>query len=120
MLSGELEVDTAPRLTDAIEHARIGDERKLLVDLAELTFLDAFGLRALERAAHAVTGDLATLELREATGLVAFVLSLCSLGPTRAPEAEPAGQAPAPDPAPRRLRGPARRRLSLVRPPLWS
>jgi anti-anti-sigma factor len=118
VLSGELDVDTAQRLIDAVQHARTGDERKLLVDLAELTFVDAFGLCALERAADIVTGDFARLQLRGATALVAYVLRLCSLGPIPEPE-------PAPDPqvaplgtAHGRLRARARgrRRLSIVRP----
>ena len=127
MLSGELDVDTAQRLTDAVEHARKGDEHKLLVDLAELTFLDAFGLCALERAAAVVTGDLRGLDLRQPTGLVAYVLRLCSLGPIPEPAPDPsaAGPAPFPTPAPARKltpsarRGPARRPLSIVRPQVW-
>jgi anti-anti-sigma factor len=124
VLRGELELETAQRFTDAIAHARKGDERKLLVNLAELTFVDACGLCALERAAEAVTGALTGLELRDATGLVAYVLRLCSLRPIPDPatpelELKRELRAPAVD-APRRLRARGRRRLSLVRPqPGW-
>jgi len=72
-----------------VERARRGDEHVLVVDVAGLVFLDAFGLHALEGAATGVTGDAGRLVLRGATGAVALLLRLCSFDPGLAAKGGP-------------------------------
>ena len=52
---GELDLDTAPRLDEALEAARRAGEECLVLDMRELTFMDSTGLRLVIRwdtAAH--------------------------------------------------------------------
>lgn len=52
LVAGEIDLFTAPELLTALEHARLGldttrGDTELLVDLCEVTFLSAAGLRVL-------------------------------------------------------------------------
>ena len=51
---GELDVATAPRLTEALRDLRAGE---VVLDLSELTFLDSCGTRALLELARARNGN---------------------------------------------------------------
>jgi anti-anti-sigma factor len=46
---GELDLDTAPRLEDALAIVRAGDPARLVLDLRRLTFMDSTGLRLVIR-----------------------------------------------------------------------
>jgi anti-sigma B factor antagonist len=50
VVAGELDIASAPMLTDAIERAREADAEDLVVDLRDLEFMDVSGLRVLIRA----------------------------------------------------------------------
>src|SRR5947208_16906453 len=49
-LTGELDIDTAHKLTDTITTGTRNGARELLIDLRALEFLDSSGLRALVSA----------------------------------------------------------------------
>jgi anti-anti-sigma factor len=51
ILRGELDMNGVLATEDAVESAIAGAEGRLVIDLAELTFMDMFGARALLRAA---------------------------------------------------------------------
>ena len=53
-LAGELDLRTAPQLTEAFASIRSNGKAKL--DLAELTFIDSSGLHAILEAASSVDG----------------------------------------------------------------
>ena len=46
-LNGELDMLTAPLLSDAIEELRIAGSRRFMVDMTDLSFMDLAGLSAL-------------------------------------------------------------------------
>jgi anti-sigma B factor antagonist len=46
---GELDLDTAPRLDEAIVATREGGGSRLVLDLRQLTFMDSTGLRLVIR-----------------------------------------------------------------------
>ena len=50
-VGGEIDLATAQDFADALEHA-ISADSKLVVDLADVTFIDAAGLHAILHAAH--------------------------------------------------------------------
>ncbi|MFE3112055.1 STAS domain-containing protein [Kitasatospora indigofera] len=52
-LAGELDMATAPLVDQAVANCLDGDIRRLNIDLAAVTFCDASGLQALERASRA-------------------------------------------------------------------
>ncbi len=52
-LAGELDMATAPLVDQAVADCLAGGIRRLNIDLAAVTFCDAAGLRALERANRA-------------------------------------------------------------------
>jgi anti-sigma B factor antagonist len=51
-VAGELDVATAPSLNEALAQAEAGDARVIVVDLADVSFIDSTGLHAI-LAAHA-------------------------------------------------------------------
>ena len=51
-LSGELDLDGAPRLEEALRDAEAGDATSIVVDLGGLEFIDSTGLRLLVMAAE--------------------------------------------------------------------
>ena len=50
-LVGELDLDGAPRLEEALRAAEAGDAASIVVDLGQLEFIDSTGLRLLVLAA---------------------------------------------------------------------
>jgi anti-sigma B factor antagonist len=62
--SGELDIATAPRLQQALLHERRPGDRVVL-DLAELEFIDSTGLRAIVRAVEAARAGRWELTLRQ-------------------------------------------------------
>jgi anti-sigma B factor antagonist len=61
---GELDADTAPHLTDLVEHVAAGHAKRVVIDMANVTFFCAAGLNALLRANDIVTGTGGRLVLR--------------------------------------------------------
>src|SRR5687767_7382912 len=51
-LIGELDLDGAPKLEDALRKAEAGDATSIVVDLGALDFIDSTGLRLLVMAAE--------------------------------------------------------------------
>jgi len=54
-LIGELDLDGAPRLEEALREAEAGDATSIVVDLGSLEFIDSTGLRLLVIAAERST-----------------------------------------------------------------
>ena len=66
---GELDVATAPSLQDVLDHLMAEGVRRIVVDLAETSFVDSTGLGALltaHRRMHAHHGELVLSNLRPA------------------------------------------------------
>jgi anti-anti-sigma factor len=57
VLSGELDIATAPLLDSAIQTAEAGSAARILLDIADVPFIDSSGLRALIRAADRSASD---------------------------------------------------------------
>ncbi|MFF2555011.1 STAS domain-containing protein [Nocardia sp. NPDC058058] len=73
--TGEVDLTTAPRLHEAIEHARAQYTGDLVIDLSRIEFLDSTGLNVLLTAAGSASAPLrlvpsyAVRRPLEATGL---------------------------------------------------
>jgi anti-anti-sigma factor len=79
MLEGELDLSTAPRLSDRIDEV-VGEGRfRILVDLAALTFCDSTGMSAFVRGHHRCADGGGWLRLVGARGTVARVLQISGL-----------------------------------------
>ncbi|MGW9087238.1 STAS domain-containing protein [Streptomyces yangpuensis] len=77
-VTGELDMDSAPRLTEAVDPLDLG--RTLTLDLSAVTFVDSCGLNALLALRHRVRLAGGTLELN---GLPDQALRLLDLTGTR-------------------------------------
>lgn len=79
-LQGDLDPHTAPFLADAVKERIETGDRTVVLDLADVTFIDSSGLRAIVTAHHELgerDGELrlrnlsaTTMRLLEVTGLV--------------------------------------------------
>ncbi|MFI7607766.1 STAS domain-containing protein [Micromonospora sp. NPDC049366] len=78
-LVGELDMSTAPALNAVIDRLVAAGERRLLVDLGELTFCDSTGIAALVRGDNRAAVDGGWLRVTGATGSVQRVLSLTGI-----------------------------------------
>jgi anti-sigma B factor antagonist len=78
-LSGELDMATAPRLTEEVEKAVWGTVGAFVLDLSGLTFLDSSGLHALLRARAYLAREDRTLVLVCPPGQARRVLDLASV-----------------------------------------
>ncbi len=54
---GELDLDTAPRLDEALESAFAADGPALLIDLSECEFIDSTGIALMVRASQRLNYD---------------------------------------------------------------
>jgi anti-sigma B factor antagonist len=78
-LEGELDLSTAPRLSDRIDEV-VGDGRfRILVDLAAVTFCDSTGMSAFVRGHYLCADGGGWLRLVGARGTVARVLQISGL-----------------------------------------
>jgi anti-sigma B factor antagonist len=78
-LAGELDLSTAPLLSDRIDEV-LGDGRsRIVVDLAAVTFCDSTGMSAFVRGHYRCTEDGGWLRLVGAYGTVARVLQISGL-----------------------------------------
>ncbi|MBX7266670.1 STAS domain-containing protein [Micromonospora sp. Llam7] len=78
-LAGELDMSGAPQLDAAIDGLATAGERRLLVDLTDLTFCDSTGIAALVRGDSLAAGEGGWLRVTGATGRVERVLKLTGL-----------------------------------------
>ena len=79
-VSGTIDAVTAPRFAEALQTEVAGGHAKLVVDLADVTYISSAGLRAVLaalKAARAVGGDL---RLAGAVPAVAQVFDLAGFG----------------------------------------
>jgi anti-anti-sigma factor len=74
---GELDINTEPALTTALrEVIESSPGQEVVVDLAELSFIDSSGVRALLEGSDRATRRGTRLRARNARGIVARVLYL--------------------------------------------
>ncbi|MEU8300608.1 STAS domain-containing protein [Micromonospora sp. NPDC048909] len=78
-LAGELDMSTAPELNAAIDRLTAAGERRLLVDLTELSFCDSTGIAAFVRGDNQAAADGGWLRVTGASGRVERVLRLTGL-----------------------------------------
>jgi anti-sigma B factor antagonist len=88
-LVGELDMDTAPQLNDAIDRLATAGQRRFLLDLTELTFCDSTGIAAFIRGNNRVSADGGWLRVTGATGRVARVLDVTGLADVLGYDADP-------------------------------
>jgi anti-sigma B factor antagonist len=77
LVSGELDLATAPRLSATV--AEHGDAKLLVVDLTGTTFIDSTGVRTLLLADRRCVGSGSRLVVVAGDGAVRRVLELCEL-----------------------------------------
>ena len=78
-VSGDVDMTSAPALTDAIDLVADG-VRRVVVDLSAVTFLDSSGLNALVRSKRALDGkEIGFRVVAPADGVVRRVLELTQL-----------------------------------------
>jgi anti-anti-sigma factor len=79
-LAGELDVNTAPQVSDALSQLVAGGElSSVVVDVSDLTFVDSTGLRAILAGREQLQASGATLTLDGASGVVERVLDMTGL-----------------------------------------
>jgi anti-sigma B factor antagonist len=77
VVSGELDLATAPRLSAAV--AEHGDAKLLVLDMTATTFIDSTGVRALLQAERRSVGSGSRLVVVAGKGVVRSVLELCEV-----------------------------------------
>jgi anti-anti-sigma factor len=77
VVSGELDLATAPHLSAAV--AEHGDARLLVLDMTPTTFMDSTGVRALLQADRRAVDAGSRLVVVAGDGAVRRVLELCQL-----------------------------------------
>jgi anti-sigma B factor antagonist len=78
-LHGDLDLDTAPKLSEQLDDLARNRALLVVVGLADVTFLDSSGLRALVHGARAIENAGGRLLIEGASGAVARVLELTDL-----------------------------------------
>jgi anti-sigma B factor antagonist len=80
--AGEIDVRSAPRLAAVIDRALAADPAPLTVDMSEVSFIDAAGLRVLDSAdrQRAAGGSQHRLRVTGATSFVAKVFRVAEMG----------------------------------------
>jgi anti-anti-sigma factor len=79
LLSGELDILSAPTLHNGVERMIARDRRHLVLDMAGLTFCDSCGLQALLKTQRRLTAAGGTMELTHVHGILQRVLDLTQL-----------------------------------------
>jgi anti-anti-sigma factor len=96
-VAGELDLSGCPRLEHALREAEVSHAIRILLDLDELTFIDAAGLSVLVAAWHHSMTDSNRLQVTPGRGSVASMFRLTALdlvlpfsppGPVRAQSKE--------------------------------
>jgi anti-sigma B factor antagonist len=75
-LEGELDAASSDELTQVLEDVVRNGPRRVVVDLAGVTFMDSSGLRCLLHGADHATSHDTTLVVERASGIVRRVLEL--------------------------------------------
>jgi anti-sigma B factor antagonist len=78
-LHGDLDVETAPKLREELDSFARQEAMLVIVDLADVAFLDSSGLRALVHGARTIEDAGGRLLVEGASGAVARVLELTDL-----------------------------------------
>ncbi|GIJ25024.1 anti-sigma factor antagonist [Micromonospora qiuiae] len=78
-LAGELDMSSAPELNATIDRLAAAGERRLLVDLTDLTFCDSTGIAVFVRGDNLAAAEGGWLRITGATGRVERVLKLTGL-----------------------------------------
>jgi anti-sigma B factor antagonist len=78
-LAGELDMSTAPQVSDLVDDALADGRVRLLLDLTQVTFCDSTGMAAFVRGYYACAEAGGWLRLAGARGAVAWVLSISGL-----------------------------------------
>ncbi len=81
-LSGELDLAQCPRLNRALAESQASDADSVLLDLEDLTFIDAAGLYSLFAASSRSAEDGSHLWMTRGTGSVAAIFRLTRLDAT--------------------------------------
>jgi anti-sigma B factor antagonist len=76
---GELDLASAPQLSEALTAPSRDSARPVLLDLSEVTFIDSSALRALVLAGRELAGAGRTLQIGPRSEMVTRVLSMTSL-----------------------------------------
>ena len=79
MVSGELDLRTAPQLVSAVESLAGTEVQRVVVDLSKVTFMDSSGVSALCLAKAKLAVDGTVLVLGELSTPVNAVLRMCGL-----------------------------------------
>jgi anti-anti-sigma factor len=79
-VGGDIDLATEPALRDALEKAVLAEGIDVVVvDLAETTFLDCYGMSALIRGARLAAVHGERLRVVNATGIALIVLRTCGV-----------------------------------------
>lgn len=78
-VSGELDLASAPQLSAVLAEAAAGADLPVLLDLAEVTFIDSSALRALVIAGRELAAAGRVLQIGPRSEMVTRVLSMTSL-----------------------------------------
>ncbi len=73
---GDVDLDTAPRLTEAINNAVARGRTHIAVDMNEVTFIDSVGLRVLIQAYEGAVDVQGSLRITEASTAVLRILDI--------------------------------------------
>ncbi len=73
---GDIDLDTAPRLTEAIDDARSRGRLHIAVDMNAVTFIDSIGLRALIEAHERALASAGSVRIIEASTVVLRILDI--------------------------------------------
>jgi anti-sigma B factor antagonist len=87
-VAGEVDVETAPRMRDALLET-IAEEEAVILDLGSVTFMDSTGLSAMVAVGQAAKANGVALRLREVPPRVMKLLTLTGLDGVLTVEAVP-------------------------------
>jgi anti-sigma B factor antagonist len=76
---GELDLASAPLLSEALARTTADGVRPVILDLSEVTFIDSSALRALVLAGRELSGRGRVLQIGPRSAMVTRVLSMTSL-----------------------------------------
>jgi anti-sigma B factor antagonist len=78
-IEGELDIAGCPALELALQEARQSQAERILLDLQEVTFMDARGLRAILEASRRSTSNGNRVQIARGNGLLARLFRLTEL-----------------------------------------
>lgn len=78
-VTGELDLSTSPKLSDALTEAGGGTSTSITLDLASVTFIDSSALRVLVLSGRALSQDGCELRIGPRSDMVARVLAMTNL-----------------------------------------